>query len=325
MLEGKITEENIKGIITAMIDAPDRCGFEVFIITKSEPKLRKMKFYEGADDNLYNKLKGSIFKVLNEKYNSEEAKFVSANRIADEQKKFYIIESNDEYNPFAMLKGRVEVFRKDDIGDATGIVYSIRNEENQIWAYQHLWNIMIPNKSKKNWMAKIVSGNEGDVFEELREPIITFAEKIDLLIIEDYIIASDYKLMQSSFGFQEYIRIRANKTIQAIEDKGIVSNIEKLTEYAQRGNGKPKYAKKLMRISDSKVLKMDSQLLWENIHKSKRWNGKIQEENGKFVLNTYTQVEDLIDLLDERYTRSDITDVEYDTEVKQVAEPVGSI
>jgi hypothetical protein len=28
----------------------------------------------------------------------------------------------------------------------------------------------------------------------------------------------------------------------------------------------------------------------------------------------------LIDLLDERYTRSDITDVEYDTDVKVVAE-----
>ena len=40
------------------------------------------------------------------------------------------------------------------------------------------------------------------------------------------------------------------------------------------------------------------------------------------VLDTYAQVEDLIDLLDERFTRSDITDTEYDTDVKQVAEPV---
>lgn len=62
--------------------------------------------------------------------------------------------------------------------------------------------------------------------------------------------------------------------------------------------------------------------MWENIHNSTRWNGKIKEENGKFVLETYVQVENLIDLLDERYTRSDITGEEYDTEVKQPAEPV---
>ena len=77
-----------------------------------------------------------------------------------------------------------------------------------------------------------------------------------------------------------------------------------------------------MRITDSKVLKMEPAKLWENIHRSTRWNGKIKEENGKFVLDTYPQVEDLIDLLDERYTRSDITDTEYDTDVKQVAAPV---
>ena len=67
---------------------------------------------------------------------------------------------------------------------------------------------------------------------------------------------------------------------------------------------------------------MESGKLWENIHKSTRWNGKIKEEDGKFVLDTYAQVEDLIDLLDERYTLSNITDTEYDTDVKQVAEPV---
>ena len=104
--------------------------------------------------------------------------------------------------------------------------------------------------------------------------------------------------------------------------KGIVANIDKLTDYVKRGNGKPKYAKKLMRITDSKVLKMEPEKLWENIHRSTRWNEKIKERDRKFVLDTYIQVENLIDLLDERYTRSDITGEEYDTEVKQLAEPV---
>jgi len=171
-------------------------------------------------------------------------------------------------------------------------------------------------------MARLISGKQGDVFVEMTDPIVTFTEKIDLLVIGDNIIASDYKLLQNSFGFQEYIRIRADKTINAVDAKGIVKNVDKLRDYVQRGNGKPKYAKKMMRITDSKVLKMDPVILWENIHRSARWNGKIREENGKFVLDTYVQVENLIDLLDERYTRSDITDTEYDTDVKQVAEPV---
>ena len=103
---------------------------------------------------------------------------------------------------------------------------------------------------------------------------------------------------------------------------GIVANVEKLTDYVQRGDGKPKYAKKMMRIMDSKVLKMDTDELFDNIHKSSRWNGKLKEKNGQFILENYVQVELLIDLLDERYTKSEITGVEYDTDVKMLAKPV---
>jgi len=317
-----LTGLEIKTLISEITATPKMCGFEVYVITKSEPRLKKMGFVENGADNLRQKLKESILKILSEKYNAADADYVSADRIADEQRKFYIISTSEHYDPLSVLKTTPGVFSKNDIGDATGIAFSVRHGEKYLWAYQHLWSIMVPNKTKKNWMARLVSGTQGDVFEEMTDPILTFAEKIDLLVINDYIIASDYKLLQNSFGFQDYIRIRADKTIGAVEAKGIVANVDKLRDYVQRGNGKPKYAKKMMRITDSKVLKMESGKLWENIHKSTRWNGKIKEEDGKFVLDTYAQVEDLIDLLDERYTRSDITDTEYDTDVKQVAEPV---
>ena len=321
-LTGKLTGKEIKDLISTITVNPGMCGFEVYVIAKSEPRLKKMEFVEDGGDNFRQKLKVSVLRTLSDKYNADDADYVSADRIADEQRKFYIIPTSDKYDPLSVLKATPGTFSKSDIGDATGIAFSFRVEDKHLWAYQHLWSIMVPNRSKKNWMARIISSKQGDVFVEMTDPIITITEKIDLLVIGDNIIASNYKLLQKSFGFQDYIRIRADKTIDAVEAKGIIANVDKLRDYVQRGNGKPKYAKKMMRITDSKVLKMDTAILWENIHRSARWNGKIREENGKFVLDTYVQVENLIDLLDERYTRSDITDTEYDTEVKQVAEPV---
>ena len=55
-----------------------------------------------------------------------------------------------------------------------------------------------------------------------------------------------------------------------------------------------------------------------------RWQGKfdVNPTEGTITLNTYKQVEFLIDVFDERYTRSEITNTEYDTDVKSVAEPV---
>lgn len=318
----ELTGQKIKEMISTLTAAPNKCGFEVFVITKSDPRLKKMGFIESGENNLRQKLKDSILKILSEKYNSAEADYVSADRIADEQRKFYIVPTSESYDPLSVLKTDPGAFSKNDIGDATGIAFSVRKDTKHLWAYQHLWSIMVPNKSRKNFLAKLVSGQEGDAFEEMTDPIITFAEKIDLLVIEDCIIASDYKLLQNSFGFQDYIRLRADKTIAAVEEKNIVANVDKLRDYVQRGNGKPRYAKKMMRITDSRVLKMEPDKLWENIHKSTRWNGKIREENGQFVLDHYSDVENLIDLLDERYTKSEITDTEYDTEVKQEAEPV---
>lgn len=314
------TADSIKKLISSITEAPDKCGFDVYIITKTEPQLKKMGFLEDKSDNLNNKLKQTIFDGLTEKYSAAE--YVSVDRIADEQMKMYLIPISEDYDPLSVLNTVPGSFSQKDIHDATGIAYSIRIMEKHLWAYQHLWSILIPNKSRKNLMAKLISNNEGDVFAEMNESIITFTEKIDLLVVDNYIVSSDYKLLQKSFGFQTYIQKQADRTISAIEGKSILTSTEKLWDYIKRGNGKPKYAKKMLRISNSKVLNMDTVILWENIHKSARWNGKLKEENGKFVIEHYTDVELLIDLLDERYTRSEITGEEYDTDVKQIASPI---
>lgn len=302
----------------------DKCGLEVYVLTRTAPRMKKMVFYEGAqgEDNLYASLKKTIIEILDTKYLIDEAEYASADQIADNQKKFYVIEQTDAYKPFAFLSEATGNFKKNDITDATAVVFKLEREGNVLWAYQHLWSIMIPNKTSKGFLGRMVHINQDDVFAELKEPLLTIAKKVDILIITDKIIVSDHKLLQQFFGFQDYIRIRANKTIDAIQAKGIVSGTDKLTEYCNRGNGKLKYAKKMMRIADSKVLKMPVAEMMENIHRSVRWNGKIPEENGVFILRTYVHVELLIDLLDERYTRSDITGEEYDTEVKKKAEPV---
>ena len=309
-----LTEKLIKDLINK-IDL--HCGFEVYVVTKSEPYLKKMNFYEGKPDNFKIKLKEMVLQILAEKYGTDDAKYVTINRLADEQKKFYIIKTGNEYNPFSFLNDFKTVsFSVKDINDATGIIFMLRCDQKLIWAYQHLWSIRIPNKSKKNCLARIISANESDIFEEFTEPLITIAKNIDLLILDEFIITDNYKLLENNFSFQDYIRKSAKEVVRKIDSKGLIVSKKKLIDYINRN--KIKYSKKIMRIADSMVLNLPLDKLLANIHKSNRWNGKIKEENGKFLINTYSQVEYLIDLLDERYTKSDITGVEYDTSVKHV-------
>ena len=195
-------------------------------------------------------------------------------------------------------------------------------EENEFWVYQHLWSIMVPNKKKMNLLSRLQKYENHDYFIEQKEPLITIACKADVLIMQGCIITSNIGLMQKSFGFRDFIVATADKSVERVRDKALVANPEKLEEYINRGKTN-KYAKKMMRIANSKVLDLSKEKLMERVHTLERWKDKFEEnQDGLIILNTFQQVEDLIDLLDERYTRSDVTNQEYDTEVKAVAKPV---
>ena len=270
-------------------------------------------------------VRDAILNVLSEKYLDDKAEFVSGENIADNQRKYYMIAQSEEYRPFDYLNTQVpEIpeFKFDQINDATGIIFWFRIEENEFWVYQHLWSIMVPNKKKTNLLSRLQNYENHDYFIEQKEPLITIACKADVLIMQNYIITSNIGLMQKSFGFQDFIFATANKSVERVKDKALVANTEKLEEYINRGKT-TKYAKKVMRIANSKVLDLPKEELMERVHTLNRWKDKFEEnQEGLIVLNTYQQVEDLIDLLDERYTRSDVTNQEYDTDVKRVAKPV---
>ena len=327
-MEGEIlTSERIKKILQKAVQDKNNCGFAAYIVAKTDPKLRKMIFDEEKfnSGNYKHIVRDAILNVISEKYLAEETEFASGANVADNQKKYYMIAQSEEYRPFDYLDVQVEdipEFKFDQIDDAFGIIFWFRIEENEFWVYQHLWSIMIPNKKKTNLLSRLQKYENHDYFIQQKEPLITIATKADILIMQDYIITSNIGLMQKSFGFQDFIVATADKSVERVMSKALVANPEKLKEYINRGKT-TKYAKKMMRIANSKVLDLSNEKLMERVHTLERWKDKFEENGeGQIVLNTFQQVEYLIDLLDERYTRSDVTNQEYDTDVKQVAEPI---
>ena len=325
--KGKVFEE-IKDKIRLLVENQDKCGFSAYIISKSEAKLYEMILDdERHDENESFKrcVFNSLIETISDKYLSEGIEYAPSSQIADNQKKLYVVEQNEEYTPFDILNklnSNITDFKASDIDDAKGFVYLFRVGETKIWAYQHLWSILVPNKKNNNILARMKKYEDYEYFTEQKEPLLTISKKIDLLIVENSIITSNVGLLQRSFGFVDFVISSANKTIGRVEEKGLLVNADKLVEYIQRGTS-GKYAKKMMRIIDSPLFDVPNEILREKIHNLEGWKGKFDEdENGSIVLNTFAQVEHFIDFMDERYTRSDVTDQEYDTNVKQIAKPV---
>lgn len=324
-------ELNPKDAIASFCNSRDICGFEAYVVTKEEPRLRKITLHDpvnqGEGELGFKKtIRNMLLDVLAQKYLAPDTEYTPASNAAENQRKMYIIpQTEGEYYPFGYLNSTPVDFKESDLSDAVGLAFEYRKGQNEtLWLYQHLWAILVPNKKKTNLMARVTRMERGIIFYEQTEPLLTIAHKIDLVIVNGSIITENISLMQKSFGFQEFIMVTAQKTIQNVLDNGIIKNADKLNEYINRGNGKPRYAKKLMRITDSKVLKMTPAQLLDRIEKVDRWKGKfvLNEDKSAIDLQTYIHVEQLIDLLDERFTKSEITDTEYDTDVKKEAGPV---
>ena len=66
------------------------------------------------------------------------------------------------------------------------------------------------------------------------------------------------------------------------------------------------------------VASMEKDKLLERIGSVRRWQNVFEVRDREIWLRNYEDVEQLIDLFTERYTRSDVTGREYDTAVKDV-------
>ena len=301
--------------------------FEAFIFMKGDHTLKRFILYEGAPQNrndtsinFKKKLQLAIAESIKSKFTDESAEYDLVDNIADNQNKFYAIPQTEEYSPFAALHAITQEgdsYRVADRENAEGIFFRYQRGEHTIWAYQYFWPNAIPNR--KGLAFHIIP--QDDVFVELQKPILAISQKVDLLIIENNIVTNDVGLLQTHYDFHQYIRTSAQRVASEITSLSLVSNMDKVADYISRS--KLTYAKKMLRIKNSKVLSKSKEELYTKIRTLPRWIGKfdLDEENHTIVLKNYGQVENLIDLLDERYTRSDVTDEEYDTSAKKWVEP----
>lgn len=320
--------QNCMPQVISCLFADEEYAFEAFILMKGDRKLKKFVLYEGAPENRNNteinfkkKLQNAIVDVIKGKFGSETAEYDLVENIADNQNKFYVIPQTDEYKPFEALASSSAVTESYCVAEreaAEGIFFRYEREGMVLWAFQYFWPNAIPNRKGTGF--HIIP--QDDVFVELRKPILAVTHKVDLLVIDNHIITNDVGLLQAHYDFQQYVRTTATHIVSEITTLDLVSNMGKVTEYISRS--KLTYAKKMLRLKNSKVLTKTKEDLYTKITTLPRWRGKfeINEKDHTINLKNYGQVENLIDLLDERYTRSDVTDEEYDTSAKKWVEPV---
>lgn len=332
----RMLKERIIDSIRGIIDSD--FGFDVYIAINEGENTVLKKFYleEGnpAKDKLGYKtrIRESIKKAIIEKFFLDDAQYSPIETIANNQNVFYVIPQNKDYYPFVFLEeddDKLNRFSLIDKEKASAILFkfTIQREGRvkQLWAYQNISPTTLPNK--KGRFLQFINKNESfDVFTETKQQMFVITQNINLLILKsDYnengsefgeIITDNLKLMESRFELEGFIRVFAHKSIKTIIDMGIIKNVSKLTDYINRSD--KRYAKKILQINKYPVVSMNKGELIEKINTVDLWKDKFHVKDGSIELKSYNDVEALIDLFIERFTKSEITGQQYDTSVKDV-------
>lgn len=310
----------------------EKCGFEIYVITEDNaPLIKRFVLDEGnpnKNDGFKAKIRTKIKKTIQSKYLADDSKYADGDDLANEQDCFYVIKQDEHYQPFGFLQipeNQIENFKLSD-KKLDAFLFRFAFQRNgiikQFWAYQKIQPASIPNKQKQHFQLIAKSQDQPDVFTEMKDQLFIITKKIDLLVLGDEIITDEIKLMERHFGLEVFLRASATRAVSSITEVGLVGNEDKLQKYVQRPN--KKYAKKMMQIHKFPVAAMNRERLIEKLHTVERWKNVFEIQGAQVYLRNFSDVEHIIDLFTERYTKSEVTGQEYDTSVKDKAEPVSN-
>lgn len=306
--------------LNPIVSKPNFCGFGVYLLTKSEPRLKILKL---SRNGLQPSLKAKMIECIKEKYISKEVSYVGSEYMIDNQEKYYVVEQTNEYKPFDIASWEMEDFKEDHLNDFMGFMFQFRYDQQEVWGYQKKRSITLSNRKNMNVIAKLLKFEDGYKFEEQREKIMSFVQAIDILVIDGVMITKDIGLLERSFDFQNFIREKALEAAKNVEDSKLFFGMDKLYKYlsSDAKSHKP-YCKKMMKTLDSPILQMASSELFSKVATLPRWKDKFRNPvDGKIPIETNREIESMIDLLIERFTVSEVSGQEYDTDVKKKAEP----
>ena len=307
-------------------------GFEIYIAMKTgTPPCKRFVVEEGdpvENKGFKKRLHDSIMQTIQSTYLAADSQYASGEEFANEQERFYVIEQNEEYHPlrsYNIMGQQVDNFRLTDKSDADALLFQFIVQRDgvakQIWAYQKIQPTAFPNRQRKGFQL-VPKSQQPDVFREMKDQMFIITPKVDLILLDDAIITDEVKLMERHFRLETFWRASANRAAASIAALELVENEEKLRDYAQRKD--KRYAKKMMQIHKFPVASMEKEMLLAKLQTVERWKNVFEVQGGQIYLRSYADVERLIDLFTERYTKSEVTGQEYDTAVKDKAAPVGS-
>ena len=240
---------------------------------------------------------------------------MSVQNIDEKLKVYYEIIQNDSFSPFSFLHvdlDKQHKYNEKEQPQLKGFCIKVNRNDNFFWIYQHKYSTTLINRS-----SSVFAILNGSVYEPLNCDVIKLESKIDVLFFKNSLVTKNLNLLQSVFGFEQYVRKSAEQVIDLIKSIDIVSDLSKLIDSSNQQ--KLTTAKKLMKAANSPVLQIPRTELFRKLKSLDYYSKHIKIDNNtnKIVIATKNDVKEFLKMLNDEILKSELTGNDYESSAKE--------
>lgn len=307
--------QSLREQLSIISEESPNIGIVINIIKKEDYSI----FNANISGELAEEIKQTFINSIREKIlDNEELDFrnISSAYETSNSVFFYDIEEFPErlnvlrnFNPFENYPS-FSFSSDNNMSSIQAMIITFGNEDNYFSIYKHIYPITI---LKENTMMRFIRiGNE---FEKLNSDILQINTSIDFLFINQLLIVNNLATLTKAYGYDEIIKNQARQKIELIESLDLIDNIHELAEFVNN----TRYAKKILKInSESPVFKLEKSDMIKFIRDHPKLSRQIRfnETEDKIKLDTKTSKEKVIGVLNDDILKSNLTNVDYESESK---------
>lgn len=227
----------------------------------------------------------------------------------------YDLELPDDLRILQTIIGNDEIeifnFENDAFADIDALVIVLADTNNEISLYKKLSSVEVLGRGG------YLLWKSNQRLERFNEQMLRVSNSFQILQVAGNTIIIDLKAIEKNFGFYDVIKREAIIGLNAINDMGIVSNIETLNELIENVS----FARKLTKIARNspviqrRIPNIDIINFSKN-HPAMRNKMRYTPDGTQFTLDTKVSKDLFVKLLNDDFLTSELTKLYYDSLAK---------
>ncbi len=206
-------------------------------------------------------------------------------------------------------------FNDNNLTSIKSLIIVLADDNNEVSLYKKLSTIEVIGRGGH------ILKRANQRLERFEDQLLRITSKFQVLRVNDVIIINDLKSIEKSFGFHDVITREATRSLNVINEMGLVHNIETLQELVTDIS----FARKLTKVArNSPVIKNNipnaSIIQFSKIHPFTKSRMRYSVDGKQFNLDTKVSKDLLIKILNDDLLTSELTKLYYDSLAKDSIE-----